>query len=50
MLRNFILKRCEEKVKGENKQLRGINNKLLKKVKRLEVENNIIRSKFMNLK
>ena len=50
MLRNFILKRCEEKVKVENKQLRGINNKLLKKVKRLEVENNIIRSKFMNLK
>ena len=49
MLRNFILKRCEEKVKVENKQLRGINNKLLKKVKRLEVENNIIRSKFMNL-
>ncbi len=50
MLRTFVLKKCEESIKLENKKLRSINDKLLKKVKRLEVENNIIRSKFMNLK
>lgn len=50
MFKTFILKRCEERIQKENKDLRYRNAKLLKKIKRLEVENEIIRSKFTNLK